>query len=69
MWVLMPDNKGLNYMVATTCKWENNRSTWQIKSAKNLQQWEERVGNERQCKFVAMQMKCKYYKRLALADN
>ena len=32
--MLMPDNKGLNYMVATTCKWENSGSKWHINSTK-----------------------------------
>ena len=31
---LMPNNEGLNYMVATTCKWENSRSKWHINSVK-----------------------------------
>ena len=35
-------NKGLNYMVATTCKWENSRSKWHINSAK-VATMEERV--------------------------
>ena len=43
----MPNNEGLNYMVATTCKRENSRSTWQIKSAKICNNSEEGVGKER----------------------
>ena len=31
---LMPNNEGLNYMVATTCKWQNSGSKWHINSAK-----------------------------------
>ena len=35
---LMPNNEGLNYMVATTCKWENNRSHG-MPVVQNVQQW------------------------------
>ena len=52
---LMPNNEGLNYMVATTCKWENSRSTWQIKSARNCNNGKESVGNARKYKFMSMQ--------------
>ena len=51
---LMPNDKGLIYMEASTCTWENNRSHG-ILVGQNVQQWgREWVGkdniNSSQCK-------------------